>query len=115
MTFRLVLQSIWYYNVIINRGKIRKTYKIQRKWDEGLMTKYDSYREKVEQRHNKALVEVMKDLYIKENMGPSVGAKELGMPRQAFVHFVNEYDLKKLKFGDTKKKMMILPMRQTAR
>lgn len=79
------------------------------------MTKYDSYREKVEQRHNKALVEVMKDLYIKDNVGPSVGAKQLGMPRQAFVHFVREYDLKKLKFGDSKKKAMILSMRRTAR
>lgn len=79
------------------------------------MTEYDSYREKVERRHNKALVEVMKDLYIKDDVGPSVGAKQLGMPRQAFVHFVHEYDLKKLKFGDTKKKMMILQVRQTAR
>ncbi|WP_298824673.1 hypothetical protein [uncultured Planococcus sp.] len=79
------------------------------------MTKYDSYREKVEQRHNKALVEVMKDLYIKDNVGPSVGAKQLGMPRQAFVYFVREYDLKTLKFGDPKKKMMILPMRQMIR
>ncbi|MGH2317000.1 hypothetical protein ACRC6Q_04480 [Planococcus sp. SE5232] len=76
------------------------------------MTKYDAYREEIEQRHNKALVEVMKDLYIKDNVGPSVGAKQLGMPRQAFVYFVREYDLKKLKFGDSKKKMMILPMRQ---
>lgn len=79
------------------------------------MTEYDSYREKVEQRHNKALVEVMKDLYIKDDVGPSVGAKQLGMPRQAFVHFVHEYGLKKLKFGDTKKKAMSLPTNQIAR
>ncbi|MBT2572008.1 hypothetical protein [Planococcus sp. ISL-110] len=79
------------------------------------MTEYDSYREKVERRHNKALVEVIKDVYIKDNMGPSVSAKKLGMPRQAFVHFVHEYDLKKLKFSDYKKKVMILPERQMAR
>lgn len=78
------------------------------------MTEYDSYREKVEQRHNKALVEVIKDLYIKDNLGPSVSAKKLGIPRQAVVYFVREYDLKKLKFGEYKKKMMFLPGRQTA-
>ncbi|WP_142827190.1 hypothetical protein [Planococcus soli] len=79
------------------------------------MTEYDSYREKVERRHNKALVEVMEDLYIKNNLGPSVSAKQLGMPRQAFMHFVQEYGLKQLKFGDYKKKVMILSERQKVR
>ena len=41
-------------------------------------------------------------------------AKQLGMPRQAFMHFVHKYDLKKLKFGEYKKKMMIFQARQTA-
>lgn len=79
------------------------------------MTEYDSYREKVERRHNKPLVEVMKDLYITNNLGPSVSAKQLGIPRQAFMHFIREYDLKKLKFGDYKKKVMILSERQMVR
>ena len=74
---------------------------------------YDSYREKVERQHNKALVEVMKDLYIKEDLGPSVSAKQLGIPRQAFIHFIHKYDLKKLKFGEYKKKVMIFSARQT--
>ena len=74
---------------------------------------YDSYREKVERQHNKALVEVMKDLYIKEDLGPSVSAKQLGIPRQAFIHFIHKYDLKKLKFGGYKKKVMIFSARQT--
>ena len=67
------------------------------------MTEYDSYREKVEQRHNKALVEVIKDLYIRDNLGPSVSAKQLGMPRKAFMHFVNEYGLNELKSNNYKK------------
>lgn len=77
------------------------------------MMEYDSYREKVERQHNKALVEVMKDLYIKEDLGPSVSAKQLGIPRQAFIHFIHKYDLKKLKFGQYKKKVMIFSARQT--
>lgn len=79
------------------------------------MMEYDAYREKVERQHNKALVEVMKDLYIKEDLGPSVSAKRLGMTRQAFMHFVHEYDLKKLKFGEYKKKVMIFSASQTVR
>lgn len=79
------------------------------------MAEYDSYKEKVERRHNKPLVEVMEDLYVKNNCGPSVSAKQLGIPRQAFMHFIHEYDLKKLKFGDAKKKVMILSKRQMAR
>ena len=71
------------------------------------MMEFDAYREKVERKHNKALVELMKDLYVENDLGPSVSAKQLGMPRQAFMHFVHKYDLKKLKFGEYKKKMMI--------
>ncbi|ALS77860.1 hypothetical protein ACQKDD_17880 [Planococcus kocurii] len=67
------------------------------------MVDYESYKEKVEKRHNKALVEVIKDLYVNEDLGPSVSAKQLGMPRQAFLHFVQHYDLKKLKFGESEK------------
>ena len=78
------------------------------------MKAYESYREKVESQHNKDLLEVMKELYIKEDLGPSVSAKKLGMPRQAFMHFIHEYDLKKLKFGEYKKKMMIFQGRQIA-
>lgn len=78
------------------------------------MKAYESYREKVESRHNKDLKEVMKELYIEEDLGPSVSAKKLGMTRQAFMYFVHEYDLKKLKFGEYKKKMMIFRRHQTA-
>lgn len=78
------------------------------------MMEFDAYREKVERKHNKALVELMKDLYVENDLGPSVSAKQLGMPRQAFMHFVHKYDLKKLKFGEYKKKMMIFQARQTA-
>ncbi|AQU80233.1 hypothetical protein [Planococcus faecalis] len=67
------------------------------------MGEYESYKEKIEKRHNKALVEVIKDLYIHEDLGPSVSAKQLGIPRQAFIHFVQHYDLKKLKFGEFEK------------
>ncbi|WP_261384259.1 hypothetical protein [Planococcus sp. CPCC 101016] len=77
--------------------------------------KYDSYREKIEQQHNKALVEVIKDFYIEQDLGPSVSAKNLGIPRRVFMHFVQAYGLRKLKFENYKKKMIFLPERQMAR
>ncbi|EGA91203.1 hypothetical protein GPDM_01260 [Planococcus donghaensis MPA1U2] len=69
------------------------------------MAEYSSYKEKLEKHHNKAIVEVIKDLYVNEDLGPSVSAKKLGIPRQAFIYFVNLYDLKKLKFAHCKKKL----------
>ncbi len=72
------------------------------------MTAYESYKVKVEKRYNKPLIDVMEELYVSKDLGPSVSAKELGIPRRAFVYFVNQYELKKLKFVDYKKKMSIL-------
>ncbi|ANU13968.1 hypothetical protein [Planococcus halocryophilus] len=72
------------------------------------MEEYNSYKEKVEKQHNKAIVEVVKDLYVNEDIGPSVSAKKLGIPRQAFIYFVELYDLKRLKFANSKKKTISL-------
>lgn len=76
------------------------------------MAGYDSYKEKVEKHHNKAISEVIKDLYVNEDLGPSVSAKKLGIPRQAVIYFVNLYDLKKLKFANCKKKIISLSRRE---
>lgn len=76
------------------------------------MTIYESYKKKVEKRYNKDLVEVMKELYVTEDLGPSVSAKQLGIPRRVFIHFVHQYDLKKLKFEDCKKKIMMISRRR---
>ena len=71
------------------------------------MSAYEVYKAKVEKSYNKPLVEVIKELYVNKDLGPSVGAKQLGIPRRAFIYFVNLYELKALKFQDYKKKMMI--------
>ncbi len=71
------------------------------------MAAYEVYKAKVEKSYNKPLVEVIKELYVNKDLGPSVGAKQLGIPRRAFIYFVNLYELKALKFQDYKKKMMI--------
>ena len=71
------------------------------------MAAYEVYKAKVEKSYNKPLVEVIKELYVNKDLGPSVGAKQLGIPRRAFIYFVNKYELKALKFQDYKKKMMI--------
>lgn len=76
------------------------------------MAEYNAYKEKVEKHHNKAMMEVVKDLYVNKDLGPSVGAKKLGIPRQAFVYFINQYDLKKLKFANCKKKITFLSRRE---
>ena len=76
------------------------------------MAGYDSYKEKVEKHHNKAISEVIKDLYVNEDLGPSVSAKKLGIPRQAVIYFVNLYDFKKLKFANCKKKIISLSRRE---
>lgn len=71
------------------------------------MTAYEAYKAKVEKSYNKPLVEVMEELYVNKDLGPSVSAKHLGIPRRAFVYFVDQYELNTLKFQDYKKKMMI--------
>jgi len=75
------------------------------------MAEYDSYKEKVEKYYNKAIVEVVKNLYVYEDLGPSVSAKKLGLPRQAFIYFANLYDLKRLKFANWEKNHLALQKR----
>lgn len=42
--------------------------------------------------------QIMRTVYIEQQLGPATGAKELGIPRQVFLHYVDEYNLKADKF-----------------
>lgn len=70
------------------------------------MEKYKNYKEKIEKQYNQDLKEIITTLYVTNEQGPSVSAKQLGIPRRAFQHFVNHYGLKPLKLDDIKKKVL---------
>ncbi|WP_233569661.1 hypothetical protein [Planomicrobium sp. Y74] len=58
------------------------------------MHPYQKYKEKLEKEYSKSVEEVIRKLYIGRDEGPSVTARELGIPRQAVLHFIHEYDLR---------------------
>ena len=58
------------------------------------MHPYQEYKEKLEKEHNKSVEEVIRQIYISRDEGPSVTARELGIPRQAVLHFIYEYNLR---------------------
>ncbi|MCM3610445.1 hypothetical protein M4S82_04220 [Planococcus sp. MERTA32b] len=58
------------------------------------MHPYQNYIEKLEQEYNMNVDEVIRQIYIGRDEGPSVTARELGIPRQAVLHFIREFDLR---------------------
>ncbi|MDE4085877.1 hypothetical protein PO902_12610 [Planococcus maritimus] len=48
----------------------------------------------------------MYNYYIEKDLGPAMGAKELGIPRRAFVHFIQQCQLQTAKFDLIKKKAL---------
>lgn len=61
------------------------------------MLDFESYKNQLEKRYNRDMREILNDIYIARDMGPSVGAKHLGIPRQVFLYYRNLYNLKELK------------------
>lgn len=55
---------------------------------------FADYRHRLEEKHGIPIEQIMRKVYIDEQHGPSTGAKELGIPRQVFMHFVHECKLK---------------------
>lgn len=58
------------------------------------MHPYQNYIEKLEKEYKKNVDEVIREIYIGQDEGPSVTARELGIPRQAVLHFIKEFDLR---------------------
>ena len=66
------------------------------------MHPYQEYIEELEKEHNKSIEELIRDFYIVQDKGPSVTARELGIPRNAVLHFIYEYNLRPIKHRNIK-------------
>lgn len=64
---------------------------------------YQNYIEKLEKEHKKSIEELIRDFYIRQDEGPSVTARELGVPRKVVLHFIYEYNLRPIKHQNIKK------------
>lgn len=70
------------------------------------MTGFGAYKEQVEKKYNQEMKEILKDLYITRDLGPSTSAKMLGVPRGVILHYINFYGLKAAKHQLIKKKVL---------
>lgn len=70
------------------------------------MKEYELVKKQLEREHNRAIDDIMYEHYIEQDLGPAVGAKKLGIPRRAFVYFVQQCELQKAKFQLIKKKAL---------
>ncbi|MTD30787.1 hypothetical protein [Planomicrobium sp. YIM 101495] len=59
---------------------------------------YQEIQERLESEHQKGMREILTDLYITQQLGPSCSAQRLGIPRQVFLHFRNQFGLKQVKY-----------------
>lgn len=55
---------------------------------------FAEYQHRLEKQHGLTIEQIMRDIYIEKDYGPATGAQALGIPRQAFMHFVQEFNLK---------------------
>lgn len=61
------------------------------------MNEFHQYQIQLEKEHGKNLKDIITEYYITKNLGPSTAAKELNIPRQAFIYFRNFYGLRETK------------------
>ena len=69
------------------------------------MHPYQEDIDKLENKYNRTVKELIYDLYIVQDEGPSVTARELGISRKAVLYFIYEYNLRELKHQNIKKKV----------
>lgn len=67
-----------------------------------MMHPYQDCIEKLEREHNRSVEELIRDYYISRDEGPSVTARELGIPRKAVLYFIYEYNLRPVKHQNIK-------------
>ena len=70
------------------------------------MKDYELVQKQLEREHKQTIDDIMYNYYIEKNLGPAMGAKELGIPRRAFVYFVQQCQLQAAKFDLIKKKAL---------
>jgi|GEM_PF-3119938 len=68
------------------------------------MKDYELTKKQLEIEHKQSIEDIMYTYYIEKDLGPAVGAKELGIPRRAFVYFVQQCRLQAAKYEVIKKK-----------
>lgn len=61
------------------------------------MEEFEMYKSQLEVKFNKPMKEIIFEYYITKDLGPSVGARELEIPRRVFIYFRNYYGLKEIK------------------
>lgn len=61
------------------------------------MLEFEQYKEKLEQEYAQDLKDILSTFYLTRDLGPSLTAKELGVPLVVIVHYINELGLRELK------------------
>ncbi len=57
------------------------------------MFEFEDHKQKLEKEYGQNLKEVLSEYYLKRNMGPSLTALELGVPRQIVQYYINQFNL----------------------
>lgn len=57
------------------------------------MFEFENYKQKLEVEHGQNLKEVLSEYYLTKNLGPSLTALELGVPRQVVQYYINKFNL----------------------
>lgn len=70
------------------------------------MIDYELVKKQLEKEHKQSIDSIMYTYYIERDLGPAVAAKKLGIPRRAFIHFVQQLGLQADKFELIKKKVL---------
>ena len=73
------------------------------------MHPYQEYIDQLEKKHNKSVEELIRDFYIDRDEGPSVTARELGIPRKVVLHFIHEHNLRPIKHRNLNKNSHMEP------
>lgn len=72
------------------------------------MLEFENYIEKLEQEYKRDLKDILSAYYLKRDLGPSSTAKELGVPRQVVLHYINQFGLKEVKHQQIREKAKYL-------
>ena len=70
---------------------------------------YQEYIGRLEKKHSINIQELIRDFYIVKDKGPSVTARarDLGIPRNAVLHFISEYNLSVIKHRNIKESVYL--------
>ncbi|WP_416145285.1 hypothetical protein [Planococcus koreensis] len=72
------------------------------------MLEFEGYKEKLEQEYKRDLKDILSAYYLTRDLGPSSTAKELGVPRQVVLHYINQFGLKEAKHQQIREKAKYL-------